>query len=497
MRISEHMGLKRSQHELDFVDLDISTDTPLYLEPYFLKHAHDAWSKDASATIKNYWDRVNTCIRAGDTDGAKELMAFLGESNETCLGHSQGRPAGRGIGTGGVEDVVEAIVESRAAKKGLIQDLEDIRVLVPGIGPDKISDMVTAIIRAHLIQYTQEQCDLWNVALASGKLSGFYWDAEPGQWARARTDLLYLDDRPILLVPKAAISTARAFTQDRYWRHFALPFLQADHLRRNTSLVTVNRLKTGRERRYVRKTDLEATEAPNNLDFLISFTERHPSVFEDFKETLPMRHMDPLESEELARRRAGLSGAEPLPKDDAAVVVAEHLTEQLSSIRTGTKEADSFHNLVHAILEFVFYPRLTRPQKEQPIRGGRKRIDLKFDNAANAGFFHRLHDVQKLASEYIFFECKNYSTDPKNPELDQLAGRFHVNYSQVGFLVCRAVDDMDTLILRCNDAYQAKRELMIPLVDADLLRLLSERGRGDRDAGEGLLRDRADAIILA
>lgn len=36
MKNSELFGLKKSQHELDFVDVDINSDSHLFLDSYFI-----------------------------------------------------------------------------------------------------------------------------------------------------------------------------------------------------------------------------------------------------------------------------------------------------------------------------------------------------------------------------------------------------------------------------------------------------------------------------
>jgi hypothetical protein len=42
-----------------------------------------------------------------------------------------------------------------------IRDLNDALMFVPGIGPDKVSDITTNIVRRHLIEYTQNQFTLF------------------------------------------------------------------------------------------------------------------------------------------------------------------------------------------------------------------------------------------------------------------------------------------------------------------------------------------------
>ena len=44
MKISELFGITKSQHELDFVDVDIDSDTPLFLDPYFIAKNDFAFS---------------------------------------------------------------------------------------------------------------------------------------------------------------------------------------------------------------------------------------------------------------------------------------------------------------------------------------------------------------------------------------------------------------------------------------------------------------------
>ena len=61
------------------------------------------------------------------------------------------------------ERVWEALSRSEAVTTGLIEDLEDTILFVPGIGFDIISDIATNIIRVQLIEFTQDVCGYYNI----------------------------------------------------------------------------------------------------------------------------------------------------------------------------------------------------------------------------------------------------------------------------------------------------------------------------------------------
>ncbi len=160
--------------------------------------------------------------------------------------------------------------------------------------------------------------------------------------------------------------------------------------------------------------------------------------------------------------------------------VARDLIDQLNQIPSGNHDASSFHKLVLGILELLFYPDLIHPTKEREIHDGRKRIDISFDNASSNGIFYRISENMSISCPFVFVECKNYTSDPANPELDQLSGRFSVNRGRFGILVCRSFTNRNLFVRRCSDTYNDNRGLIIPLEDRDLINMLQNANEGDR-----------------
>ncbi|PIF69455.1 hypothetical protein [Flavobacterium sp. 2] len=474
MKISEYFDLDKSQAELDFVDIDYTSDTPLFLDPFFLSKRTDNWSIQATLTLRSFFQRVIDLIRAGEENEAKELFDHLHEPNTTCLGMSRENPQGKGVGAGDADKIYESLLRSRAIQTGLIQDIEDNILFVDNFGKDKLSDMTTNIITKHLIEYTQNQCRLHDIPLSVGVNSGYFWNSRQIEWQSEHTEMLVIDNHKLLLVPKGIVSFCKAYVPNRYYRRFVLDFLQNENLRMNTALV--QRRNNGV--RYVTKKSIEEMH-PQSKEFLRRFTRQHPEILQQFKNETEVNSLANIEFTEFDFRG-----------------VARALIARLQGIPTGTDNASNFHNVIIGILELIFYPHLINPVKEREIHDGRKRIDLVFDNSAQEGVFRRLWEQFNIPCPYIFVECKNYTKDVANPELDQLGGRFSVNRGRVGFIVCRSIDNMPLFIQRCKDTYIDGRGLIIPIVDNDLIQLLNEYNDMNWQPIEQFLSDRIREITI-
>src|SRR3989338_5404942 len=174
----------------------------------------------------------------------------------------------------------------------------------------------------------------------------------------------------------------------------------------------------------------------------------------------------------------------------------DHLISRLRAVSSGNSDAGAYHALMVGILEFIFYPNLINPVKELEINQGRKRIDISFDNGApTGGVFSRLQHNFGIPCPYIFFECKNYSRDIHNPELDQMVGRLSPNRGKFGVIVCRSFEDEATFLRRCSDSYSDQHGLIVPLTDADIIQILEQKRINVMHFEEQILSDKSRMIM--
>ena len=109
-------------------------------------------------------------------------------------------------------------------------------------------------------------------------------------------------------------------------------------------------------------------------------------------------------------------------------------------------------------------------------------MDVVFNNCADHGFFKELHDRHRVHCPYIFFECKNYSADVGNPEIDQLTSRFSEKSGMFGVLACRTNANQALVQKRCRDIVLKNRGYMLVIDDTDMIAMLRYRAESNESA---------------
>lgn len=476
-RVSTIFKLKRSQATLDFVDVDIERDTRVFLSPRALTLMQTDWGDGCVTLIQNFFETVLLCIKNGENAKAEALLQELREPNETHLGMSQGRSQGRALGDESAHDVWSALSQSAAAKSGLIHDLEDTVLLIPGISVDIVSDITTNIIRGPLIEYTQEQAKQLGIPLTQGVASGPLWHAGRGEWITQFVELPMTKTGKLLLVPKAIVRRTSLYDMQYYYRHFMLEEMQREELKAGSALVTM--LKKGPK---VHKKDL-IEKYGSDKKSVIEQTIKRPNVLDEYRREMGKRPFLPLTHEDLQ----SVEGEKPTDWNS--------LLNTVVSLGTGAEHAGAYEKSIEALLTALFYPDLVHPVYQHEIHQGRKRIDIKYTNMGGIGFFAWI--AKHYTVPQLFIECKNYAGEVANPELDQLSGRFGRSRGEVGFLVCRRFDNKARFEQRCRDTALDGRGYIVALDDEDLKALVEARKAEDEAPYREypLLRQRFDTLI--
>lgn len=455
MRFSEIFDLDRTQAYLDFVDIRVDTDIPVFLDPSAIKSLNSTWGHELAFYLQNFFETVLERIREGDDKGARTLLSSLNERNEFHLGYCRGKSRGRAFGSSKAKDVWSALSKSRAAKSGLIKDLEDSALMIHGIGNDMISDAVCNILRGPLIKYTQDMCLYYDVPLTEKVASGPIWDPVNKRWEQTLLPLPVHEHKSIILVPKILVRHRIGFQYDEYYTHYLLPYMQDEHIRNNSSLVET--LINGSKR--VTKKSLKEKYGTGKLA-VVEQTINRSQVLDEYREAKVESPSSPISLEQF-------SELENVDKPDFT-----DLLKQLDAVPFGSDSATAYENIIESIFSALFYPSLCNPIKQDRINNGRKRIDITYTNEAKGGFFRWLS--LHYPCSMVFVECKNYGNEVANPEVDQLSGRFSKSRGVVGILVYRQVENKKLLIDRCVDTAHDDRGFIIALDDADIKKIIDD-----------------------
>lgn len=475
-RVSQFYKLGRDQTTLDFVDVPIGNDIPVFLDPSRIRSMDTAWATECNSLLQHFFERLLEHIRAGNEAAGLRMLEGLSERNEFHLGFSKGQSQGSGIGREFAKDFWRALSNSKAGQTGLLKDLEDACLFIDGVGPDRISDAACNILRGPLIKYTQDMCVYYGIPLQRGVESGPIWNPMNDRWEDSLIDLPVTPFGTLLLIPKIAVRHQLVYDAQRYYTHYLLPTMQLHEKSINSGLVET--LRDGRKR--VTKKSLRGKYGADKLA-VADQTQQHPDALDRYRKdakrtSRPITHFQLAEIENIDAPRFG------------------KLLENVLGVPVGRESATAYEDAIEALLSAMLFPSLSAPTKQHEIHEGRKRIDITYVNSATSGFFAWLS--ANYAAAHVFVECKNYGKEIGNPEVDQLAGRFGPSRGQVGLLICRSVEDNERLGRRCRDTALDHRGYIIHLTDEDLRKLVKEYTASNGGDQYPLLRAKFNKLIM-
>lgn len=485
-RVSEHFGLGRTQAALDFVDVDVVGDTRLFVDPRAIERLETDWGRWGLELLRDFFERVLAAVRDERRQDGLVLLAGLGEPNETHLGMSTGNARGSGVGRKLAQELWEALSQSQARQSGLLEHLEDTALLIEGVSIDRVSDIATNIIREPLIAYTKQQAELH--AMPTEQVgAGSTWDEESGEWRGEEYELLPTSPRgALLLVPKVIVRRRLDFDPGEYYQRYILRHF-SDLALHGPSSALVRTLKSGKKKVRIgelRKKVLDDYGPQKRA--IIDATVENPDLLRSYrrdKESASFQR-PPLELEELAP----YVGA-PAPQWTA-------LLGAVTGLDPGSAAATRYHGAVEALLTALFYPTLVSAEKELEIDQGRKRVDIRYTASGIGGGFVAWLQNNYPPLPFLYVECKNFTDDLGNRELDQLTGRFNLGGGgRVGLLINRGFTDKARFIQRCRDAALKGRGYVVPLDDDDLTALTYARAADDAAGFFKLLSDRFARLV--
>lgn len=455
-RVTELFDLGVNQSGVDFVDVDVHTDVPVYIDPTALRHQTGPWAEACVVSIQTYFQELLAAIKSGDQVALQSLIYPLVEPNETHLGQSVGTSQGRSLGSKTkADDLIQSLSQSKAVQSGFLEDLEDTALLVEGIDKDIVSDITTCVIRRHLIQYTQSQCKVHSIQMEV-QASSPMWDGGTKTWEERDVLLPRANNDKLLLVPKSIVRVKLTVDKGRYYRGYLRPYFEDEVLKNpKPGLTTVLKDKTVKVILGKLDEDL-GTDKPS----VVAHTEKHPQALQDYRAALEGEDVGPLSDDVLAAQIG------------AQVDDLREMLDEMLAIAPGKAGATLYHRSVKKLMSALFTTSLGNEQVEYAIHDGMKRIDITYDNVARSGFFHWVAVHHPAAM--IVVECKNYGTEVSNPEFDQLAMRFSPVRGRVGILACRGFKKKTKALKRAKNVAQDANGFVIVLDDDDFVRLVDD-----------------------
>jgi len=431
-----------SQYEVDFVIPRLGLDLPFGIDPFLLFKSRDAEYRKLHDILISMFNAGIDALRQGKLTEANRLFDFP-EVAAIGMGYTRGSKRGSGVGSYLLRLIIETIRGAPGLQERGIHHVEEMQLVSAGIGPDRISDIAANILKQFLIEYTQRQCNIWNIPLKSKVPIEHIYESSSHAWEDSYADLPIsgVDGSPILLVPRRLVRALPWINYDDFVRTEFSAYLSAkrktarqtdstvgENARTKQDVVIVTRKDISLVERYVRSRENQAADARPAIDYI----------------------------------------------DEDACQEAERLKEKLNATPSGREHAADYQHLVLEILNYLFNPELIDGQPEVRTFEGTERRDIIFTNDSDESFWDYVRTTHD--GILIMFEAKN-TDDLGMAEINQTAVYLGDRIGRLGIIVTRRSpsDAVQRKIFSVWNDSAPNRKVILTLTDEQLSQLLDLR----------------------
>jgi hypothetical protein len=441
--------LSMSQAEVDFVIPDLATDIPVCIDPFLLYKSRDATLRALHDQLLAVFSHGFSLYEAKDRKGLDRLINFP-EVNAIGFGYTQGGIHGSGLGWHLNQLVADLLESSEEVRVRGLKHVEELQLLSVGVGPDRVSDIAAGVLKTSLIDYTQQQAQIWKIPITASVPIAHYLDPPDMEWRDGYFDLPVnpLSGLPLLLVPRRIVRLLPWINYPDFYSNEAKLLLPPQpRLPRFPGMTKVKRLEVAKAE-------------------LVQKARQKPEVLEQY----------------IGRKEHDAANAEPLLPDSRAdeelKTASEDLRAKLKALPTGAAASGDYQRLVYEILNFLFEPELTGGEFEVSTYMGTERRDLIYWNEAEHSFWKYVRGTYN--SPLLMFECKNTAA-LEIDHINQTAAYLGARLGMLGIIATRSVASdavMRKIYSIYNDSAALPRKVILVFSDADMDAMLAIRASG-------------------
>lgn len=271
----------------DFVNIDLANDNRRFLNPYNIGQLTHPVAIKATEVAVHFFEQVRQELLRGCVARAEYLFCNrLTEPKELCFGYAE-----KGIVGKGIHELAQYVINQiYYIDNHLIHEIkriEDIKLFVDNIGDDRVSDIYANVIRGVLLEYTEQQCNIYGIPLKLMQSKPF-WDVTTSSWVKTKClHFIWTGDGNVkLLVPKCFIG-GTTFTYSKLNSKVILSEMAREELLNpDSSIIKLRKDKT----QYVTKKDIRQLLSRNNItlnkEFARNFAISHKGCIEQLRDRM-------------------------------------------------------------------------------------------------------------------------------------------------------------------------------------------------------------------